>query len=479
MEYKDLKTLIESTDSEGIAKAIKVISSQRPEIPIDELRKQWDVSKHPVMDEITRPKREVKYDEEDENGNVRVVTKREEVNRVPVPMQKNIVGKAVTFLFGNPVIVKANTSNDQEELALSAIRQVLEDNKSDSQNRVVAKQLFKSTQVVEIWYPEEKEEEHEDYGFKTKFKLRMATFSPWDGSELHPYFNATGDLIAFGRKFVRKDDEGQNETLFEVYTQDVYVLWKKGNNTDWVRADRVANIIKKIPVVFAEQEAAEWADVQKAIERLEFLLSNHADTNDYNGSPTIVAKGKVESFGRKGQTGKIIQTENGADVHYMSWDHAPESIRMEIENLFKIILAYTQTPDISFESVKGLGAISGIALRFLFMDAHLKVMDKREIFDPYLKRRMNIIKSFIGQFNISLKNVASKLKIDSEITPYTIEDVLEDITAMVTANGGKPVISQKASMKKLGLVNDPETDYDQLQEETDKANSFSVLEPSL
>lgn len=79
---------------------------------------------------------------------------------------------------------------------------------------------------------------------------------------------------------------------------------------------------------------------------------------------------------------------------------------MEIENLFKIILSYTQTPDISFESAKGMGAIFGTALKLMFMDAHLKVLDKREIFDAYLKRRLNIIKAFVGAMDKTLAPTA-------------------------------------------------------------------------
>ena len=78
-------------------------------------------------------------------------------------------------------------------------------------------------------------------------------------------------------------------------------------------------------------------------------------------------------------------------MNYVSWQNAPESVKLEIETPLKMIYTITQTPDISFDAVKGLGAISGIALKLLFMDAHLKVQDKREIFDDYLQRRVNII----------------------------------------------------------------------------------------
>ena len=170
--------------------------------------------------------------------------------------------------------------------------------------------------------------------------------------------------------------------------------------------------------------------------------------------------------------------ETGGKLEYLSWDHAPESIKMEIDNLFKIILTYTQTPDISFESVKGIGAISGIALKLLFMDAHLKVLDKREIFDPYLKRRINIIKAFIAMMNTSAAGTAKKLKIEAEITPYLIQDDLERMNLLITANGGKAVISQKTSVAQSGMVDDPDAEYKQLEKEYEKANTMAITEPT-
>lgn len=475
MNYELLKQRIDSVDD--VKKTIEILSSQSRNVDIDLLKKQWDVKEHGVMKEATRPNRTLQY-EYDEDGETKTGSKQEMVNRVPVPMQKSIVGKAVTFLFGNPVDIKATTTNDDEIAVLDAVKKILDDNKTDSQNRVIAKHLFKSTQVVEIWYPELKEETHEDYGFPTKFKLRLSVFSPWDGSELFPYFDEKGDLIAFSRAFTIKDDENKAVKHFETYTADRYILWKS-IESGWVMDKSIPNIIKRMPLVYAEQEDAEWADVQHAIERLEILLSNHGDTNDYNGSPTVVAEGSILSLGKKGEQGKVIEVEKGGKVGLMVWDGAPESIRMEVENMFKIILNYSQTPDISIETVKGLGAMSGIALRLLFMDAHLKVMDKRETFDPYLKRRLNIIKAFVGAMSIPLAKTANKLKIDADITPYIIKDVVEEIQALVTANGGKAIISQKQSVNNANLVDDANEDYEQIQKELAEANTLSITEPTI
>src|SRR5690606_10981383 len=115
----------------------------------------------------------------------------------------------------------------------------------------------------------------------------------------------------------------------------------------------------------------------------------------------------------------------GSKASYLSWDHAPESVRLEIETLLGQIFSLTQTPNISFDSVKGLGAISGIALKLLFLDAHLKVKNKEETFTEYLQRRNSIILSYAGLLHTPIQSTAHEMDLDDEIEPYMIEDLKE------------------------------------------------------
>jgi hypothetical protein len=143
-----------------------------------------------------------------------------------------------------------------------------------------------------------------------------------------------------------------------------------------------------------------------------------------------------------------------------------------------MIYTITQTPDISFDAVKGLN-VSGIALKLLFMDAHLKVADHQEVFDQYLQRRINIIKSFIGTFNTKYESDAENLMVEPVITPYMIVDEAAEMKIWSDANGGKAIISQEASFIKAGLTNDPESDFKTYQKEENSSNQFSLNEPTL
>ena len=215
------------------------------------------------------------------------------------------------------------------------------------------------------------------------------------------------------------------------------------------------------------------------VDRLEKLLSNFADTNDYHASPKIFTTGEIKGWAKKGESGAVIEGEDGATMQYVSWQQAPESVKLEIETILKLIYTITQTPDISFDAVKGLGAISGLALKLLFMDAHLKVQGKREIFDDYLQRRANVVKAWIGYMNTKLEADADELDIEPEIIPYMLTSEIDELNYWLTANGNKPVISQEESVASVGISKNPEKTMQKLREQSQRDNSFIIGEPQL
>lgn len=458
---------------------------------------QYDPKLHDINDPRKRPDKIVVTDKNsDEYGEVKNINvnaemttetgfRIEPVARIALALQKLIVKRAVAFTFGNPVAYDADPQGDDEKAMLAALKRVFHDVKEKTLNRRVARSLFSSTEVAEYWYPVETDEEHDLYGFTTKKKFRVALFSPMFGDKLYPYFDDSRDLIAFSREFVKKADDLTTRTYFETYTKDAHYLWTAEGPTgteakNWELVENYPKqlTIGKIPIVYGSQPAVEWEDVQNLIDRLEKLLSNFADTNDYHASPKIFVEGKILGFARKGEAGAIIEGEEGAKATYLSWDQAPESVKLEIDTLLRLIYAITQTPDISFESVKGIGTISGVALQLLFMDAHLKVQDKMEVFDDYLTRRANILLAYLGAANVAAKSAARRLIVSPRITPYIIEDEQAKINMLQAANGQKPVASQKATVRRLGWAEDPDAEIAEIQADADREAARYEGEPT-
>jgi SPP1 family phage portal protein len=457
-----------------------------PQPDVESAKKALDPKLHDIHNPILRPDKKVKVDADNEAESAQKVidtggestnTKTEKVARISLALQKLIIARAVSFCFGNPIAYNATPDNDNQKLVLKALNRILYDNKTNSLNRKIGRAVFGYKECAELWYPVEKP--NSNYGFKSKYKLRCMLLSPADGDTLYPYFDEMGDMVAFSRAFARKDNGENAVDYFETYTDTEHWLWKNGaNGYEVVEGYPTKVPIGKIPIIYGYQPTFETEDVDSLIDRLEKLLSNFADTNDYHASPKIFVTGQINGWSKKGDAGAVIEGDEGATMQYVSWQNAPESVKLEIETLLRMIYTISQTPDISFDSVKGLGAISGIALKLLFMDAHLKVQDKREIFDEYLQRRVNVIKSYIGKFNTSLEEDCDTLEIEPEITPYMLNDELAEINMWLAANGNKPLVSQKQSVKSANLSQDPEVDFEQIQDEASRDNTFTIGEPT-
>jgi SPP1 family phage portal protein len=217
-------------------------------------------------------------------------------------------------------------------------------------------------------------------------------------------------------------------------------------------------------VIYYSQELPEWSDVQDLIERMEKLISNHADSNDYFGSPTVFLEGEIEGFATKGEAGKVIQGKSGAKASYLTWDQAPESIKLEYSNLRSLIFDLTDTPDISIENMKSLGVFSGIALKMLFLGAHLKASEKEEIFGKGIQRRINYIKSALAVINVATAGAAT-MAITPSFEYFLPKNNEELVTLLNTATGGKATMSTQTAEKNNPYVDDPEKEMVLIQEE--------------
>lgn len=482
MTVEEIFALSKSND------VIQELKSRRfiPQPDVEEANNALNPKMHNIMNPILRPDKRVAVDNDNDADSAQKVIdtgsgesknyRTEKVARVAIAIQKLIIKRVVSFCFGNPVAYNSTPENEKQVLIVKALNRVIYDVKCNSLNRKIARAIFGYKECAELWYPVEKP--NTKYGFKSKFKLRCAIFSPMLGDTLYPYFDETGDMIAFSRAFSRSDADKNVSSYFETYTDTEHWLWMNGaNGYDVVDGYPKKVAIGKIPVIYGHQAEFETQDIDPLVDRLETLLSNFADTNDYHASPKIFTTGQINGWSKKGESGAVIEGEEGATMQYVSWQNAPESVKLEIETLLKLIYTLTQTPDISFDAVKGLGAISGIALKLLFMDAHLKVQDKKEIFDDYLQRRVNVILAYIGKFDNTLEEECENIEIEPEITPYMLTNEIDDVNLWLAANGNKPLVSQKASVKGANLTQDPEADFLQIQEESESENSFSIAEP--
>lgn len=491
----------EIIDSENQQVIIDDLKSHRfiDEPDIDEAEKALDPLKHDVFDPVKRPDKLVRVPPEEvaaRSKNTKIVTKnvdgkdvafREEpVARIGLDLPSLIVKRAVAMIFGNDVVVNASPEDDKQQKVLDVLNKIRHSVKESSLNRKIARAMFSCKEAAELWFtvpvdPKDPSKKAMKYGIQTPVKLRCVPLSPMTGDKLYPYFDETGDMIAFGREYSRQDEKKVLHTYFEAWTDEEHVIWER-TSSGYEVTFSAEHGIGKIPVVFGNEDQTEFEKILVLVDRLEKLLSNFADTNDYHASPKIFVKGKILGFSKKGEAGGILQGEKDADAHYLSWANAPESVKTEIDTLLRMIYTMTQTPDISFDAVKGIGSISGTALKLLFTDAHLKVLDHREVFDEYLERRYNVIKAFIGQMDVNnLKEAAENLVTEPEIRPFMITDDAAEIDMWVNASGGQAIVSQETAVRRsaeLTGVTDPKAETEAIKAENAAKSAFSLSEPT-
>lgn len=458
MELEYLKSLISKPEE-----AIKQIQAEVPERKVADYLKQYDPKKHAITDPT---KRKDKIIETDQGLSTAPVT------RIPISMQKLIVSRAATFLCGRPIKLIANPTDSVQMDMLNMVIKVWEDNKLDYESLGLAKILFSETEVGEIWYSEAAEPEYwlgtPMDGSKIRLRFRLVANSKSD--KLYPVFNMVGDLIAFGRAYT-VSIAGKKEERFDIYTSDTNYFMIK-SESGWISKSEV-NFFKKIPAMYYSQALPEWSDVQEIIDRREVSLSNLADTNDYFGSPLIKAKGEIKGFSQKGEQGKVLELSEGAEAEYMSWDSSPESVKMEQLLLKDLSFELTDTADISFQQMKGLGDISGLALKMLFLAPHMKAADKEGIFGAVIQRRINFIKSALAIMNSKLLP-AVHMSIKPQFEYFLPKDDAGVVNLLSTATGGKPIISQKTAVLHNPFVENPEVEMENLKAESEQIDPLET-----
>jgi SPP1 family phage portal protein len=454
---------------------------------------QIDISKHSVAinDKLNRPDKTIYKPVVDDNTGEPVKdpstnapkTQRStaKVNRVPAAIQKLIVERRTGFMLGNPVEynVTADDKNKKDQALIDFIYEIEDNTKTLYKNKEVFRRMISQLEVAELWYLTDETEKGfwKSLARKTglsasKLNLKMKVICDELGDVLYPLFDGYGDMVAFARLYKLKED-GLDIEHFDVYTAEM--TYKYCNREDWALdstapgGGKIPNAAKKIPVIYYSQAKPEWADVQGMIDRLEKVLSNHSDMNDYFGEPILAIFGQLIQAINKGESGKILQLSENAKASFLALDSPPESIKMEVENLQKFIYALSQTPNISFEEMKGLGGdLSGFAITLLFLDAHMACRIKEETFGMGIQRRVNLIKAFIGNvINTSLSESAQTVRLKPVFTPYMPKNIKELIEMVDTAVTAK-VMSRKTGTEKLenaGFIPDAAMEIERLQEE--------------
>ena len=168
-------------------------------------------------------------------------------------------------------------------------------------------------------------------------------------------------------------------------------------------------------------------------------------------------------------------TGEGADAQYLTWNQVPDTIKFEAETLTNMAYDMSNTPRISFETLKGVGKASGTAFRFMFMGAHMAVENHGEVIGEFLQRRVNFIVSALGSINPTEFSKASQtIDIETELVPYMIDDLNDKVTTAVSAVSGG-IWSTREGIMFAGNADRVEEELAEIKEEQGAKNSNAVF----
>lgn len=494
-------TLEEILAVEDIDKKIQLLKSYRgsPLPNVKELRDEWDPDRHEVMDPTVRKKRKVLVREAEygEDGKTirPAVYQDEDVNRVALPVERDIVNLHTAFTVGKDPILDYRANDPGEDGLYSVIQAVNRDNKIRYENKRVVRSWLSEQEVVEYWYV------REDGGFWAKVaakvrglfgtrrpqgKLRCAVWSPFRGDTLYPFFDESGDYVAQSRAYTVTEHTLQGRRtveFFQTVTDSEVLVWRQSDGV-WAldKGKSFRHGFSKIPCIYAHRDESLCHGIRSQRRRLEKVLSDYADCIDYHFFPYLILKGDLAGdmgLGSQDERRRVLKVEDGADAYYLTWDQTPEAIRLEISTLLENIYAMTATPRITFENTKGMGQVaSGVSFRYMFMATLLAVENHAETMGEFLQRRYNFLTSAIGSICPSLRAASESIDISVEITPYTIDSLKEKIDIATEArNNG--FMSRKSGILFIGMTDQVDEEIEQiLREKTeDSEDGKSVNNP--
>lgn len=373
--------------------------------------------------------------------------------KLPRTRQRYINEVELFFLLGRPVKF---TKKDGEDEAFRLFTDFLSEMHFDARMRTAKRLAGAETESAKLY----RLFKDEDKDGTPRIRCQVVVLARTTGYKLRPYFDQYGNLTAFacGYKLRGKDGTVRH---WDIYTKD-FMFFCTNKAVGW-EVSTYANPIKKIPVLYYRQLKA-WDGVQPRIEREESLDSKIADTNNYFADPMAQATVDViDSLADPDKPGKLIQlTGSDSRFEYINPPQNSETRSTEQAGLRESILFDTYTPDFSYENIRGLGTLSGAALKNAMILGRIKRMNRIEIYGEMLTREISIIKSVLEFMHPDKAKMIEDLKIDFEFSEPFDDDEAEGWGAIINAYSGG-VMSMETAVRKMGQTDKPEEEVERIR----------------
>lgn len=427
-----------------------------------ELSKEYNPRLHPIYEEPNY------RDVVNEDNSI------DKVTRICFDLQRLATKRMTELVFGIPVKRVYHSENEDQQKAAKVIESIYERNRIDNVNIERGNMLFAGCEFMTLWYAVE--EKNAIYGVPSDIKIRCRNFSPMKGDKLYPLFDEFGDYIAMSVEY--NVNEGDlTTTYFDTYTKDKHIKFILDNGWQKILEEKIT--IGKNPTLYCVRRTPIWENTSDLVYEMEWAMSRNGNYLRKNSKPVwVVCANEEITYGKEQNQDKefrsILQYPAGSTAGYVTWNQAIENLKFYIQELRTMFFTQLQLPDWSYDNMKAI-PMSGEARKQMFIDAQLKVKDESGRILELLDREVNVVKVFAKVIVPNLANEIDKLQVESIITPFSINDESETIQNIVTATGGKQIISQRQAIELLGWSNNAEETLKQIAEESAINNSELAL----
>lgn len=424
---------------------------------------EYDPTKHPVMNKQLYP------DLVKDDGV-------ERVTRITLSFQRLAAKRMSELLCGIPVKRIYKPEDEKQQQVATFLEKIFDRNRINSVNTDRINALFAGCEIFTLWYAIE--QKNNLYGFASPLKLRCRTFSPMLGDELYPFFDEYGDMVAMSIGYTRKVGR-KNAQYFDTYTDDRHIKWSNESG-EWLAVEDEKTTVGKIPGIYTFRPTPIWEDTSRNVYEMEWTLSRNGNYIRENSKPKfIVCADEIIQYGDEKSGNKefksVMQYPTGARAEYVTWSQAIESLKFQIDTLRNLFFTQLQLPDWSYEKMSQQ-ALSGESRKQMFIDAELKVQDESGRWLEFFDREINVAKAFLKlMLGQAWHEAIDALPVENVITPYRITDRKEEVETLMTANGNKPIMSQRESIEAYGRSDNVDQTLKEINEQ-EMADSFNLTE---
>ena len=360
------------------------------------------------------------------------------------------------FLLGKPIIWKKKEGDDE---AFQLFNDFLEDQFYHDNLCELKRKAGSETEAAKLYHV------YQDNG---EIRVKTVILARSEGYKLRPMFDQYNNLQAFAYGY-QLYENGKTIQHWDIETADFLFFCKK-RSIGW-DVKTYPNPTGKINVIYAQQRVA-WHGVQKRCDREEELDSKEGDSNNYTSDPIAVASADViENMVDPDTSGKLIQLTGANSVFkYVDPPHSSESRESERKNLKESILFDTYTPDLSYDNLKGLGSLSGVAIKNAMAIGYIKRDMNIGYYKQLIRRDYNVIVELLCLLHPTKADAIRAMKVSFEFAePFEEDNSAKQKQIIALYNAG--LISLEEAVRQLSICDDINGEIERIKASVENTNS--------